>query len=61
MPNGDSGSATAPFGTWRTGAARRVQPGAGVAGSAISTYMNPLGTASASKARSEKRSVIPAR
>jgi hypothetical protein len=32
---GDSGSATDPFRTWRSGAAGRVQTGAGVAESAI--------------------------
>jgi hypothetical protein len=34
-PKGDSGSATDPFGTWRSGAARRVQTVVGVVESAI--------------------------
>jgi hypothetical protein len=36
---GNSGSATGPFRTWRSGAARRPQTGVGVAGSVI--YSSP--------------------
>jgi hypothetical protein len=38
---GDSGTATDPFGLWRSGAARRVQAGVGVVESAI--YAREMG------------------
>jgi hypothetical protein len=34
-PKGNSACGTGPFGTWRSGAAERVQAGAGVVESAI--------------------------